>query len=403
MQYTLHASQLHQLAAHTLHDGLQLQDYSPTCSARTLLAVLLVACARFISPSAAAHWLPHAPSRETVRKALLFNLPDGDALQDRLNRALLDRQPRLLRRLARRPRRGRRAPKVELAIDLTLIPYHGQPFRQADEVYRGQAKAGTTHFHAYATAYLVLRGSRYTLALRYVRLGEKLDVVLRWLLRRCAAQGLRPKRLLLDRGFWQVGVIRYLQAARYPFLMPVVCRGKTANQPGGPSGTRAFAGWRTSGFSRYTLKETGRGRTATVSIGVHVRNRRGRRGKHGREALVYAYWGWQPRSAYQLSALYRRRFGIETSYRQLNQARARTSTRRPEVRLLLVGLALVLRNVWVWLHEQLLGQVGRNGRVRLRLEVLRFKQLLAMIEHAVTSIYGTLEEVPAQVPLEAVG
>ena len=52
-----------------------------------------------------------------------------------------------------------------MAIDLTLIPYHGEPFRDLDEVYRGQAKDGTSHFHAYATAYVVREGQRYTVAL----------------------------------------------------------------------------------------------------------------------------------------------------------------------------------------------------------------------------------------------
>jgi IS4 transposase len=46
---------------------------------------------------------------------------------------------------------------------------------------------------------------------------------------------------------------------------------------------------------------------------------------------------------------YRKRFGIETSYRQLNQSRSRTSSRDPLYRLLLVGLSLFLRNVWQWL------------------------------------------------------
>jgi hypothetical protein len=34
---------------------------------------------------------------------------------------------------------------------------------------------------------------------------------------RCASQaGVRPNWLLLDRGFYTVAIIRYLQAARYP-------------------------------------------------------------------------------------------------------------------------------------------------------------------------------------------
>ena len=51
---------------------------------------------------------------------------------------------------------------------------------------------------------------------------------------------------------------------------------------------------------------------------------------------------------------YRQRFGIETSYRQMEQARIRTSTRDPLLRLLYVGVALILRNLWAWLHWQAL-------------------------------------------------
>ena len=43
--------------------------------------------------------------------------------------------------------------------------------------------------------------------------------------------------------------------------------------------------------------------------------------------------------------MHRTRFGIEASYRQLHEARIKTCTRDP--RLLFVGIALVLRNVWV--------------------------------------------------------
>src|SRR5204862_8013641 len=141
-----------------------------------------------------------------------------------------------------------------------------------------QAKSGTTHFHAYATAYLVFRGQRFTAAPTAVHHGEALKGVVRRLLRRAAAAGVRPALLLLDRGFYSVDVIRYLQAARYPFLMPLVCRGRSADHPEGASSSRVFQTWKRSGWSEYTLREA-KGRTATVSVGVHVRNRRGRREK----------------------------------------------------------------------------------------------------------------------------
>jgi hypothetical protein len=82
------------------------------------------------------------------------------------------------------------------------------------------------HFHAYATAYVIRKGRRYTVALTYVRKGQPLQEVIQELLRQAAKAGVRPRYLLLDRGFCSVVVLRYLQRARYPFLMPLPLRGR---------------------------------------------------------------------------------------------------------------------------------------------------------------------------------
>jgi hypothetical protein len=44
---------------------------------------------------------------------------------------------------------------------------------------------------------------------------------------------------------------------------------------------------------------------------------------------------------------------VETSYRQLNEGKGRTTKKDVSYRLLLVGLALLLRQAWVWLTAQL--------------------------------------------------
>lgn len=386
MQSTLTSSAVQSHTAGLLRDGLRLKDYGKSCPTSTLLAVVFTACSRLISLFAASNHLRHAPSHETVRKALHANLPSLHSLERRLNTTFGYTISRSLRRCLRRRRQ-------RIAIDLHLRPYHGQPAVSPDELVRGQPKSGTTHFHAYATAYLVLQGQRFTLALVYVRADEKMPAVLKRLLRLCAPREVRPGLLLLDRGFWSVGVIRYLQAARCPFLMPVVTRGKKAEKPGGPSGTRVFQGWKKGGFSEYTLKETGKkGRKARVRICVHVRNRMGRREKFGRERLVYAYWGWQPRLPRAVSEVYRLRFGIETSYRQLGEAKAKTCTRSPQVRLFLVGVALLLRNVWVWLHHEVLSS-PRRGRRRYNLERLRFKAMLAFLQQEAEKAFGVVDRV----------
>jgi IS4 transposase len=88
---------------------------------------------------------------------------------------------------------------------------------------------------------------------------------------------------------------------------------------------------------------------------------------------------------------YRLRFGIESSYRQMNQARGRTSTRRPELRLLYAGIALVLRNEWVWLHFEVLSTPRRGGRA-IRLERLRLREVLRWLIQVIEEAYGTIGE-----------
>src|SRR6185437_16784684 len=81
----------------------------------------------------------------------------------------------------------------------------------------------------------------------------------------------------------------------------------------------------------------------------------------------------------------------ETSYRQMHEGRIRTTTRRPEVRLLYAGIALVLRNLWVWLHYAILSMPRRGGRVIL-LERLRWETLLLWLLHVVEERFGVRSE-----------
>jgi hypothetical protein len=386
MHYTIDRTSVQRHAAELLGTCLGLRDYSPTCTVRVLLHVLFTACSRMCSLSAACWSLATAPSRETIRQAALKALKTKDDLLRRLNRALAFEVPRALRR---RPQ--------QVAIDLVLIPYHGLPFDTELEIYRSQAKSGTSHFHAYATCYVNYRGQRYTLALTTVERGEKMQQVLKRLFRKLAGLGVETRMVLLDRGFWSVAVIRYLRRAKKPFLMPVVLRGRKPGHADGPSGTRVFATRKRSGWDRYTVKAAD-GRVARVSLGIHCRNYDGQWGRHGRQTLVYAFWGFEPSSTKWLRETYRKRFAIETSYRQMHQGRARTCTRNPEVRLLLVGVALVLRNVWVWLHYAVLS-TPRKGNCRYNLERLTLRALLLWLQHQAEEELGRRDEVSSERPM----
>ena len=389
--YTVTAHDVQEHAAHLIQKHLQLADYSKRCTANVLLAVVFVAAARLTSVFAACQRLRHGPSGETARRALLATLPDYAALRQAVNRALAGALPKALRRRQQR-----------LAIDLHLVPYYGAPSEDPKEIYRAQAKKGTNDFHAYASAYVVQRGQRYTVALTPVQRGEDMKDVVQRLLQQAARARVRPCLLLLDRGFYSVAVIRYLQQARVPFLMPAVARGRQPKDGKPATGIRAFQQCKQGGWGEHTLA-AGQKR-ATVSICIFCGNYRGQWKRHGRYTWVYAYWGFTPGSTRWVADTYRLRFGIESSYRQLHEARVKTCTRSPVVRLFLVAVALILRNVWVWLHWQCLSS-PRRGQRRLRPERLRFKAMLAWLEHVAVQLLGVMDQIfterPCQFRVEA--
>ena len=317
--HILDRKQVHRLAAEHLQAHLKFKDYKRKTSAQVLWSLLLAAAARITSLSDACQRLDDAPSDETARKALLATLPEYAVLQRQLNAALAGHLPKVLRKQLQR-----------LAIDLTLIPYHGKPFRDLNEIYRGQAKSGTSHFHAYATAYVVRKGQRYTVALTGVKKGESLKDVVQRLLRQAAECGHPAPAApvgsrLLQRGGDPLppgGAVSVPDAGGLPRPLSQATRAAPAAAMSSGPGRRAVG-------PTYTLADAKK-RTATVSICVKCRNYRGQWKRHGRQALIYAYWGYRPPSPDSVFTTYRLRFGIESSYRQMHEGRIRTTTRRPD-------------------------------------------------------------------------
>jgi predicted small integral membrane protein len=379
-QYPLKSQDVYTLTIHTL-DTLPL-TMPGAIQSRDLWRVLVFAAASHLSVHQACHQLERAPSAPTVLGPLAQQLAALDALEGHANALLARLIPKGL------GKRGRR-----IAIDLIALPYHGTvDAAHQDEVCRSKAKCGTTHFFTYATAYAVVRGRRYTLALCRVRAKQTMDYVVRALLARLVTLGIRVKLLLLDRGFYSVRVLRDLITCELPFIMPAGKRGKQPTTPGGPTGTYALAAEKQGQWTSYTLKSAQEG-PVDFDLAVVCHNTRGQRGRHQREALLYATWGVKQRPLRWMRATYRGRFGIESSYRQVHQARIRTSSRNPVVRLLFVSVALLLRNVWVWLQAEVIAE-PRRGAQHLRPESLRFARLLLWLMMEVANHYRLLRKVP---------
>lgn len=387
---SISSAEVHDYAAALVQRYLKVKDFGKRCSSSVIVTILFYAAARLTSISDACARLSGAPSDETFRQALQATLPPWSELQRRLNRALSGDLPRGLLKRSQR-----------IAIDTHEVPYQGQPLRDRNEVRGGQPRRGATRFHNYATACVVRKGYRFTLAVVWFRQDDSYTDLLKRLLKQVRKCGVKVRLLLLDRGFFSGEVVRYLQAARTPFLMPLKAAGRRPRQEQRVRrDARRFSEQKRSGLDRHTWRSGGR--QVSVPICVCCRNYAGWKRKHGRHALVYAYWGFHPGSIAWIRQTYRRRFGIETSYRQMERARIRTTTRDPVRRLLFAGIALLLRNVWVWLH--LMRLASRHGDVvTLHLETLRFTNLLLQLqrfaEHTLDNHPPDISQLPSPLPL----
>jgi putative transposase len=318
-------------------------DHSTHCTAWVLVSSLILAAANRVSLTAVAALRLGSPSRETLRQALLATLPDYVELRRQLAGLLRSSLPRSLRRVQRR--------RYPMAIDLHDVAYFKRRRTPPAHVRKGKRRPGTTYGHLYASASLLRKGQYFVVALTPYDPDEDLANLVRRLLRQAAANGFSPRYVLMDRTFWSVEVFRYLQRAGYPFLMPVLARGKKPTAPGGPTGTRVFLHGCPTGCYSYRLVSHRRRLSATVTIVVHRRNCGGQRGKHGRYAWAYAMWRMDLSTITWVRQSYRRRFRIESSYRLLEAARGRTSSRDEGWRLWYVVLAVILLNCWLDLRR----------------------------------------------------
>ena len=100
-------------------------------------------------------------------------------------------------------------------------------------------------------------------------------------------------------------------------------------------------------------------------------------------AFVLVNLDWTPHQVY---SNYRRRFGIEASYRILRQVKALTNSRNPAFRFFLLGLGLLMQNVWVWVRWLLTRRPGK-GRHKLIPTLLRFDRFRKLLVRAVERYY----------------
>ncbi|MDY3557400.1 transposase [Gemmata sp. JC717] len=328
---TITPAVVHALSRRTLARALGWTDYKQSVTRTQLLdLVLLIAGTTRTLFAVVTRYFGF--SHQTARQAVRANLGSRDQLTARLVDALHD-----VATFTRRDRNRR----WTCAIDVHYVPFYGD--RSTPGIIGGPKKAGTSFFHAYATCVLINKRRRYTVGLMSVTKGVKPHQQVQTLLDQVVARGLTVRGVVLDAGFDSGETLLLLQARDLNYTVPIRKKGQGTNRRNEcytqPSGTITTMEWVTEKTRQ------------AVPTRVLVWERTGEGA-----ARVYAFRGWGDATAVSEAnrarlgrRRYRERFGIETSYRQKNQARGWTTSTDPEYRLLLEGVALLLRQVWVCL------------------------------------------------------
>lgn len=365
-KYELSAETMRDMTQKTVQENLSIEANGYRCKSEMLVDVLLKAASENSSVEATCRDLVEVADSNTIREYLneAFDVDELGKQEAELNSALAQHIP------SEMPRGG-----LEIAIDFHDEPFYGKSAELKSYAVRTQAKRGTSHFYRIASVYIIWRQLRLTLAVAYVLPEHDTLSVLKTLLQRVAKLGFYATVLYLDKGFCSGQVIQYLQSQKQASILACPIRGKTG-------GTKALCKGRKSYRTSHTFTD---GTQADLVLVATLPKRRG--GKRARKWLAYVVIclpDWTPK---QVKRAYRRRFGIECSYRQLRRLRIITNSRNPAFRFFILGFGLLLVTIWAHLRWIFCRIKGR-GRTRIDETQLRLHQFVCFLRRTVEYIYG---------------
>lgn len=366
-------------AQQRLQQHLKFKADGYVCNAEQLIHILLGIAATKNSLEAVCAELETSPCAATVRSSLneQLTVEELPKLERAMNAALATAvAPHLAWR------------EQEIAIDYHDQAYYGKTEQQTGLWVRAEAKDGTTRVYRVATAYVIRRGLRLTLSIKFVRPEDEHKSVLKFLLKGLKALNITAKTLYLDRGFASVNVIKYLKGSGTTAVIACPIRGKKG-------GVRALCVGQQSYVTKHTFASAKHG-TVTVRValarGFTTAKRTGRKEKK-LQWLVFILINCEM-TAKEVRKKYRRRFGIETSYRCARHMRGWTTANNAAYRFLLIALSFFLLNVWIELRWVFARQPRRGRRLLVEAH-FRLRRFARFIAHALETLYGRVCHIEA--------
>ncbi|MBI4159172.1 transposase [Candidatus Woesearchaeota archaeon] len=220
--------------------------------------------------------------------------------------------------------------KLDIAIDIHKIPYYGN--KNDHYVMEGQSDKGTNHFYQFITSSIVVAGKRFTLnAIPFHKLDNLEDLV--DILIKKAKDKIHIGKVYLDRGFDRPKIINVLKENRVKFLMPKV------RSPTVKAWMRKSIGVKARIIEDF---EIGTHKDKAVTRLVLVND------EEGIQRAFITNLRIPVQLTHHLYTFYSKRWGIETSYRNLDHDfKAKTTSKNFHIRLFYFLFSVALYNLWV--------------------------------------------------------
>lgn len=278
--------------------------------------------------------------------------------------------------------------QLEIAIDFHDQSYYGKLEQSEGKWVGAEAKNGTTKVYRVATVYVIKNGHRRTLGIKFVVPDETAKEIVEYLLNQLNKIEIEARMLYLDRGFASIEVARYVQEIRQKAIIASPIRGKTG-------GLKALCVGKKSYRTKHVFKSQKHGveelemamfKGFTTSI---------KKGKKVRKAKWLAYILIECEenlSAKKVKENYRKRFGIEASYRCAKKVRGWTTSSNAAYRFVLMGMSFVLTNIWQELQEKWTRKL-QIGRRTWNWQKFRLKRFVNFLRKAIENLYGLVNEI----------
>ena len=214
-------------------------------------------------------------------------------------------------------RRGLLDRSVPITFD-----WHDQMFygdNGAEMVNGTKPKDGSSYAYQYLTANILVDGRRLTIILTPIKSREHLLEYVKDALNKVRSMGIRVKYLLFDGGFSSLDLPGYLERNRYRYALRFTPNNVT---------------------KRMSLAD---GESAVYPSQEPFLLVRSDDEKTGIKYLFATNMACKPK---RILKRYKKRWGIETSYRKHNELLARTTSKNYTVRFLYYAVAICLYNTW---------------------------------------------------------